>query len=245
MGNHAFFITGTDTGIGKTTVACALAAALSERGLKVGVAKPCETGCAPDPDGNLVPADAERLRYFSGCSEPLDLICPCRCREPLAPSIALRREGRSIDLAALGATVCGVIARHDVTLVEGAGGLLVPVIGSVTFADLAREWRTPVVVVVGNRLGALNHAQLTIGWARSAGLSVTGYVVNALSPADNTACRTNVDALIELLGPSLGVIPWLGSVQCSHADRTRLAAAARLNLDLSGLMGRAGALPLP
>jgi dethiobiotin synthetase len=234
MGNHAFFITGTDTGIGKTTVGCALSAALSERGLKVGVAKPVETGCAPDGDGNLLPADAERLRYFSGCAEPLDVICPCRCREPLAPSIALRREGRTLDLAALGATVRGVIARHDVTLVEGAGGLLVPVIGSVTFADLAREWRLPVVVVVGNRLGALNHAQLTVGWAKKAGLSVAGYVVNTLSPVDDVACRTNVEALVELLGPSLGVVPWLDSVVCSPADRSRLAAAARGSLDLRG-----------
>ena len=149
MRHAGFLVTGTDTGIGKTTVSCALAAALRESGLAVGVAKPVETGCEPDSNGDLVPADAVLLRYFSKCSEPLESICPCRCREPLAPAVALRRERREMNLGQVRAAVTGITQRHDVTLVEGAGGLLVPVSGRVTFADLAREWRLPVIVIVG------------------------------------------------------------------------------------------------
>jgi len=236
MGHDAFFISGTDTGIGKTTVACALAAALNEAGFDIGVVKPVETGCEPDGAGQLVPADAVRLRYFSRCTESLETICPCRCREPLAPAVALRRGGRELDLTELRGTVRGVIRRHDLTLVEGAGGLLVPVTGSVTFADLVREWNLPLLVVVGNRLGALNHAQLTLDWARKAGLRMTGYVVNTLSPGDDVACRTNIDVLCDLLGPPFGVMPWLGALQFSDADRRRLGNAAREHLDLARLL---------
>jgi dethiobiotin synthetase len=96
MPQRAFFVTGTDTGIGKTTVTCAVAAALSRRDARVGVA-PFETGCEADADGGC-PADARTLRYFANCDEPLEAICPMRCREPLAPAIAFRREGRAVDL---------------------------------------------------------------------------------------------------------------------------------------------------
>jgi len=201
--------------------------------------KPVETGCELDDDDVLFPADAQRLQYFSSCSEPLESICPCRCYEPLAPAVALSREGREIDLARVNATVMDIIQRHDVTLVEGAGGLLVPVFGSVTFVDLAREWRLPLIVVVGNKLGALNHAQLTVNWARQAGLNVTGYVVNTLSAKCDVAARTNVDVLADLLGAPLGVLPWLGAIACTEADRSRLAEVARQSLDIPGLLGRA------
>lgn len=219
-----YLITGTDTGIGKTTVACAMAAALRARGLRVGVAKPFETGCTAGAGGVLVPADAERLRFFSGCQEPLDRICPYRCAEPLAPAVALEREGRRADLNNLRQIVEGIAARHDVTLIEGAGGLLVPVDGTTTFADLAERWGLPVLVVVGNRLGALNHAQLTVRHLESRGVAVAGYVVNALGPETDLAAVTNIAMLESLLGPPLGSLPWLGEVRCDEATRVRLAA---------------------
>jgi dethiobiotin synthetase len=232
----AFLLTGTDTAIGKTTVGCAIAAALGLRGLKVGVCKPFETGCEPQADGSVLPADTQRLRYFADCREPLELICPIRCREPLAPAVALRREGREIDLERLGAAVRALADRHDVTLVEGAGGLLVPVSERTTFADLARQWRLPVLVVVGNRLGALNHAQLTLRAAAQAGLDLLGYVVNQLAPAEDVAMQTNVAALEGLVGPPLGVLPWVGAIECTPADRQRLARVAEANLRLDRLL---------
>lgn len=237
MPSHCFFITGTDTGIGKTTVACSVAAALARRALTVGVLKPVETGCATTADGSLIPADAARLQFFSGCADSLESIAPYRFRLPLAPAIADIREGPVIAIAALGEALQRVRQRHQVTLVEGAGGLLVPVVGSMTFADLARDWDLPLIVVVGNRLGALNHAQLTVRCARAAGLRVAGYIVNSLAPEDDLAAQTNIAALADLLGPPLGVLPWLGAVDCTEADRLRLAAVAEQAVDLTALIG--------
>jgi len=235
MPPRALFITGTDTGIGKTTVACAIAAALAADGARVGVVKPVETGCNEGRDGKFVPEDAVRLRYFSGCREPLAAICPYRALAPLAPSVALAAEGCDIDLGELNRTIRGVVSRHEITLIEGAGGLLVPVRGVLTFADLARDWGWPVLVVVGNRLGALNHAQLTLRWAGAIGLRVAGYVVNTLLPENDVAADTNVRPLAESLGPALGVFPWLGPIACTEADRMRLAGVAGENIDLTGL----------
>jgi len=231
-----YFITGTDTGIGKTTVTCALAAALAERGVRVGVMKPVETGCDLDSAGNRVAADAVRLKYFSGCAEPLDRLCPVRLRDPLAPSVAARREATEIDLDALRRQLASLTVRYDVTLVEGAGGLLVPIHDGVTFADLARDWGMPVVVVVGNRLGALNHAQLTMRCARQAELTVFGYVVNSLTEQLDIAAQTNINCLSELLGPSLGVFPWVGPVECSPEHRKSLARVAEAALDVSSFL---------
>ncbi len=235
--NRCFFITGTDTAIGKTTVACSLAAAFAGRGLRVGVSKPVETGCEAGEDSALIPADAVRLRYFSGSPAPLEWICPYRFRAPLAPSIAARRESRQIDLKAAAEAIQDLTARCDVALIEGAGGLLVPVQGQSTFADLALRCGLPLIVVVGNRLGAINHAQLTVRCARSAGLTVAGYIVNSLTPEPDVAAQTNIDALTELLGPPLGVLPWLGMVECRAEDRRRLADTAERTIDLAALVG--------
>jgi dethiobiotin synthetase len=238
-----FFITGTDTGIGKTTVTCALAAALVERGVRVGVMKPIETGCEVDAAGDRVAADAVRLKYFSRCPEPLDRICPVRLRDPLAPSVAARREGRPIDLDGLRRRLASLAAAYDVTLVEGAGGLLVPLRDGLTFADLVRDWRVPLLVVAGNRLGALNHTQLTMRCARQEGLPVVGYVVNSLTEPLDMAAQTNVDCLAELIGPSLGIFPWVGSIECSPEHRERLARAAESALDVSRFLRTAVASP--
>lgn len=235
----SYFITGTDTGIGKTTITCALAAALSQRGARVGVMKPIETGCEVDSAGNRVAADAARLQYFARCAEPLDRVCPVRLRDPLAPSVAARREGRIIDLDALRDQLESLASDHEITLVEGAGGLLVPIRDGFTFADLARDYEIPVLIVVGNRLGALNHAQLTVRCAQRENLRLVGYVVNSLAAEDDLAARSNIEALVELIGPSLGVLPWLGRIDCSPEDRERLARAAEESLDVSRFLGAA------
>jgi dethiobiotin synthetase len=235
---NAILVTGTDTGIGKTTVACGLAAALAARGLRVAVCKPVETGCDPLPSGTAGSSDAERLRYFSGCPEPFDVVCPYRFRQPLAPSIAGRFEDRSVDLDDLRERIDRLRSRYDLTLIEGAGGLLVPVAGKITFADLAVRWDTPVLVVVGNKLGALNHAQLTIRWGQTAGVEIAGYVLNALAPREDVAAATNARALTELIGPPLGIFPWLDEVRETPDDRRRLAQVTEDVIEIERLLAR-------
>jgi dethiobiotin synthetase len=214
-------------------VSSAIAAALQRQGWKVGVLKPAETGCSDGPDGRLLPQDAAQLRYFSGCQLDLRTVCPVALKEPLAPLVAARREGRRIDIEELVRAHAAVAATHDITLVEGAGGLLVPVAPAVTFADLAARLNAQCIVVVGSKLGAINHALLTIRHAQSIGLPVLGYVVNFLTAEPDVAARTNVDVLTEWCGPPLGIIPHLGVVTLSEECRQRLAdvAAAEIRLD--------------
>ena len=151
----ALFVTGTDTNVGKTFVSCALIAALRARGRRVTVMKPVETGVEREP------LDALALRAAADDPAPLDAICPVRLRAPLAPTVAARLEGRTLDPEQLVRQVIARAADADVLLVEGAGGLLVPIAGRFTFADLARRCALPVLLVAANRLGTVNHAALT------------------------------------------------------------------------------------
>lgn len=198
------FITGTDTGTGKTFVACSLAALLRDLGYRVGVMKPVETGCA-ERDGELVPEDALRLKEASGCAEPLEKICPYRLPEPLAPSIAAERVGVRIDIDHLLALYHEMKSKHDVTLIEGAGGLMVPLLPSFTYADFARVFKLPVIVVAANKLGAINHLILTLEHAACKELTVLGYVLNRVSANTSLAAETNREVLSGLTGaPCLG-----------------------------------------
>jgi dethiobiotin synthetase len=233
---RSLLVTGTDTGIGKTTLASAIAAAIRRRGRDVGVIKPVETGCQPDLDGALIPADALQLRWAAGRDDPLDRVCPFRFRAPLAPSVAARREGVQLELAELAGRVRATMMACELALVEGAGGLLVPLTDSASFADLARACGLRLLVVVGNRLGAINHARLTLDWARTAGLEVAGYAVNTLAPESDLAAETNVAVLRELCGPSLGVFPFVGPIAQTESDRARLADAAERTIDLDALL---------
>lgn len=202
-------ITGTDTGVGKTFFTCALAALLRSEGYRVGVMKPAETDCR-EKDGQLFPDDAWRLKEASDCAEPIDRICPYRLPEPLAPSIAAERAGVKIDIDHLLA-VCGDIsAKHDITLVEGAGGLMVPLVGSFTYADFARVAKLPIIVVAANRLGVINHLLLTLEHASCKGLRLWGYVLNQSTAELSLAAETNREVLAGMTGVRcLGEIPFV------------------------------------
>jgi len=234
------FVTGTDTGVGKTFVSCVLAAGLRARGLRVGVMKPFETGCAPAPDGGRIAADAEALRHFAGSTAAADDVCPVRLAEPLAPQVAAERAGVAIDLHPVHAAYARIRAAADFVLVEGAGGLLVPITTSVTMADLAQELDLSLLVVVGSKLGALNHALLTCEVARGRGLRLAGYVVNFPSPGSDVAADTNVAVLARRLGPPLGVLPFAEAAAApAPENRARLAALAEQRLDLDRLLAPA------
>ena len=226
------FITGTDTGVGKTLVACGLAALLRESGYKVGVMKPAETGCE-ERDGKLFPQDAFYLKEASGCAEPLEKICPYRLKEPLSPSVAAERSGVKIDISLLEKIYGEISSAHDITLVEGAGGLLVPILPSFTYADLAKLLKLPLLVVAANRLGAINHLLLTLEHASCLGLRVLGYVFNRLTSEPSLAADTNQEALLSLTAvPCLGEIPYIEDLQ---TQRSSLAGLFEERLDLEPL----------
>lgn len=233
-------VTGTDTGIGKTVVTCAVAASLARRGRRVGVMKPAETGCAPDAE------DAIALRIAAGDPSDLDTVCPYRLPEPLAPLLAAERAGVTIDVDALVERARRRAAATDVLLVEGAGGLLVPLTRGASFADLAARLDARVLVVVGSRLGAINHALLTFEALARRDITTAGYVVNRLGPPDDLAVATNDELLAARATiPCLGTLPWLGDEPArlladlragrpaADVARARLAAlGASLALDL-------------
>jgi dethiobiotin synthetase len=168
----ALFVTGTDTGVGKTYVTCALAHALRRAGRRVAVAKPVETGVTDGPE------DARRLKEAAGDEAPLEEICPLRFGAPLAPTAAARLERRSIDVERLLAWLDARRRAADVLLVEGAGGLMVPLSGTFTYLDLALRCALPVLIVAANRLGTVNHTALTARVATAAGLDVRGFVLS-------------------------------------------------------------------
>jgi dethiobiotin synthetase len=211
----ALFVTGTDTGVGKTFVACALAGALRARGLRVGVMKPVETGVVHAPE------DAVALRAAAGDPAPLDDVCPHRLRAPLAPAVAARLEGVTLDVDRLIALARRRAGEADVLLVEGAGGLLVPVVGRVTWAEIAARLGFPVLIVAANRLGTVNHCALTARAAAAAGLRVSGIVLSQPAPETDESAATNADTIATLTG--LPVLAELGHGPLPAAAAARLA----------------------
>lgn len=192
------FVSGTDTGVGKTVVACALVRGLRARGVDVGVIKPVETGVGPEG-----PSDALALLEAAECADPLDDVCPQRFALPAAPTVAAEAEGRRVDTAAIQAAFRRVRARHECVVAEGAGGLLVPAAEGVAMADLARELRLPIVLVARAALGTINHTLLTLEAAAARGLDVAGVVISHSSGVLSDADEANLDALRQALGSGL------------------------------------------
>jgi len=222
---RSFLVTGTDTGVGKTFVAGGIAAALARRGVDVGVMKPFATG-AIRVGGRLVSEDAQFLRKASGVEDPLDLINPSCLRPPLAPFMAARVAGTSIDLDAVRAAWRKLTALHSTMVVEGVGGLLVPLVTGWTVADLARDWKLPLVVVTRPALGTINHTKLTVMAARAAKLRILGLVINSAVPTRRgLAERLNPAALeAETRVPILAEIPHLPRSRFRHPAFDRIAA---------------------
>ena len=233
-------ITGTDTGIGKTVVACALAARARQRGIRVAAMKPIESGI----DDRIASAgasrsDAERLCEAAGANDDMRLVRPYVLEEPLAPMVAAQRAGIDISLGALDDACDALSAERDLLLVEGAGGLLVPISAACSFLDLFARWRCSLIIVAGNRLGVLNHVLLTVQAAERAGVSVRAIILSQFAERDEgIAEATNYDALVTLLPRHLVLrFPWVDRTD----DLDALAAAAAG----SGLDVLLSALPAP
>ena len=197
------FITGTDTGVGKTHVASLLLAELRRRGFKAAAFKPIACG----PGGRH---DAKLYRRLMNNEVPLDVINPVSLRHPLAPSVAAKLEGKRINLRKVFANYESLITNYDFLFIEGAGGLLVPIKRHYFVADLARDLGLSLVIVARLGLGTINHTLLTVRQAQAMGLPVKGIILNdTTGRRSGLAEKTNVRALPELCGvPVLGVVPY-------------------------------------
>jgi dethiobiotin synthetase len=192
-------VTGTDTGIGKTVVSRAIIAAMRNGGRRVAAMKPVESGGTED---------AESLWRAAGMSYPMELVCPVSLAEPLAPLVAARRANTPIDLGAIDGAFEKLCADSDAIVVEGAGGLLVPITEDESFATLFHRWDLELVIVAPNRLGTINHTLLTVLAARKYGLRIRAIVLNTIcGQPDGTPERTNLGLLRELL-PDIRIIPF-------------------------------------
>jgi len=202
---RGFFVTGTDTGVGKTLVACALVRGLRARGVDVGAMKPIETGVQAEG-----PRDALALREAAGGGDALDTVCPQRFALAAAPTVAAAAEGRRVELGAVRRAFAALAARHACLVVEGAGGLLVPAAEGVSMADLAGELGLPLLVVARARLGTLNHTRLTLEVAAARRLALAGVVISHGSTPPTAAECENLAYLRAELGARLvGEIPCL------------------------------------
>jgi dethiobiotin synthetase len=219
--SRGVFVTGTDTGVGKTLASCALIHALKARGENVAPMKPVAAGANDDSLALMEAAGFDPSR--------LPDVTPILLREPMAPHIAARREGRRITLGPIIEARDKLGAGGTFMVVEGVGGFRVPLDGRVDTVDLARAFGLPVVLVVGLRLGCLNHALLTAAAIDAAGLELAGWIANAIDPA-MAAPDENVAALEErLVAPLLGRLP--------HMARPDARALAH-HIDSSALLAR-------
>jgi dethiobiotin synthetase len=196
---HGFFITGTDTGVGKTLVACALLHAFAARGLRVVGMKPVAAG-AVVINGVRINEDVEQLIAASNVPAPRDMINPYCFQPPIAPHVAAALENNPIRNNVLMDRHRRLSALADIVVVEGAGGFCVPLNDAETSADLARDLALPVVLVVGMRLGCLNHALLTAEAIRARGLVLAGWVANHID-----ASMPHADANVAALQARLAV----------------------------------------
>lgn len=226
MQAKGFFITGTDTGIGKTFVTAGIAAALKEKGVNVGVMKPVETGCA-EKDGVLEPHDAIFLKKMSGVSDDIALINPFRFKAPIAPNVASRIEGKNIELNKIKERYETLASKHVVMLVEGVGGLLTPINDNETVADLVKALQLPLIVIAESRLGAINHTLLTVKYAQSIGIEVKGIVINYPAIATDESLSTNQAEIKRLANISV-----LGELPFCDQDRASKMVKRYLNLSV-------------
>jgi len=235
---QGYFITGTDTGVGKTRVTAALLRAFLDLGLPALAVKPVQTGC-PEADGRLVAEDVEEYARLAAHHFPGGYPDAC-CRKYVpacSPHLAARLAGDDLDIETLAGEICAVAHGRAPLLAEGAGGAAVPLSDHATTLDLMRRLGLPVLIVADNRLGMINHALLTVDAVRNHGLAVAGIVVNnATPPGDDAALRAENVRALALHGeaPVLAEIPW-GADDAAFV--ARMTEAARTLLAREGEAG--------
>jgi len=207
---RGIFITGTDTGVGKTFVAVGIASALQKQRVNVGVMKPVHTGCKAK-NGALIPQDSALLARSACVDDPLDLMTPYMFREPVAPYVAAIENDIEIDIDRIRESFKRLCGRHEYMIVEGIGGVLVPITQNFYVADLIKRLRLPAIVVTRPGLGTINHTILTINCLRERKIPIKGIIVNySLKEKDTLAEKRGPETIGRLSRvPILGIIPCL------------------------------------
>ena len=227
---RGIFVTGTDTEIGKTAITAGLAAVLKRRGINAGVMKPISAGGR---------ADAELLKWAVRSNESLDTINPIYLRDPLSPNIAARREEKILDLAPVFDAFNHLSKIHDCLLVEGVGGLLVPITDDVLVADLAARFDLPLLIVARAALGTINHTLLTIEAARARGLQINSVIYNTLSPGGpDVSAQMSPGVVTRISGvPSSGTISYDPDVDVDAICLGGMVALIEARVDMELILG--------
>jgi len=218
-----FFITGTDTGVGKTVIAAALIRVLGFLGLKTGAMKPVESGCAREGK-ILIPSDGMLLKHMAHMQEPVTQVTPCCFESPLAPLPASDLEKKSISIAEIKKAFYRLYTHDNAVIVEGIGGLMVPLRENYFVVDLAKQMELPLVVVAKPGLGSINHTMLTVNYALKEGLKVAGIIINYSHPPENSlAEETNPQLLKQICPvPLIGIFPYLENLDEHVIEKTAL-----------------------
>ncbi|WP_027339057.1 dethiobiotin synthase [Halonatronum saccharophilum] len=223
------FITGTDTDVGKTVVTTGLLAALRARGKDIGVMKPFQSGSIIKGDKMLAP-DLEFVLDRVNLDDDYDLMNPIRLKEPLAPSVAAQIEGVKVEVDKVTKAYEELLKNRESLIVEGAGGLMVPLAQNFLIPDLIKLLNLPIIIVARPNLGTINHTVLTIEVARSLGIEVLGVIINGLKEDEQgLAEKTNPEVIEKWTGiPVLGIIPYLDDLD----DGEKLSQVFEKRVDL-------------
>jgi len=226
-----YFITGTDTGVGKTIVSAAILRTFIKKGLKVGAMKPIETGCL-NKDGVLLPSDGIFLRDMAEMNDSLDIVTPVKFETPVSPLVASRLEDMEIDLERVFKAFENLKKKYDYLIVEGLGGLMVPILKEqkkkaekvYLVRDLIKNMELEVIIVTRPTLGTINHTLLTVEALKSKKIPIKGFIINYSTKVKNDISeKTNPDILNELLDINfLGILPYLNELTKDKIGETAL-----------------------
>jgi len=236
-----YFITGTDTGVGKTIVSAAILRTFIKKGLKVGAMKPIETGCL-NKDGVLLPSDGIFLRDMAEMNDSLDIVTPVKFETPVSPLVASRLEDMEIDLERVFKAFENLKKKYDYLIVEGVGGLMVPILKEqkkkaekvYLVRDLIKNMELEVIIVTRPTLGTINHTLLTVEALKSKKIPIKGFIINYSTKVKNDISeKTNPDILNELLDINfLGILPYLNEL-----TKDKIGETALENLRIENLIG--------
>ena len=233
------FVTGTDTGVGKTLIAGAIARILTSKGLKVGVFKPIATGCKRTWDG-LVGSDSWFLASCANSNLSLSTITPIGYRTPAAPIVSAAREDRPIDFDRIAAAYKDICQNSNIVIVEGIGGVRVPLTEEFDLLDLAVEFALPAVIVARPNLGTINHTLMTIDCVRAAELKIAGIIVNGYNAVESTVAEDTAAETIAKCSSAdvLAVVPFDETVRIEKPNLGEVILTSLAGCDWEKLAGQ-------